>query len=378
MIIFALQQLKHLKFMNTKKMKKSTGRLGKPGSSKKAGLPPGSLVHIGAIKTEDTTIDLISYDEENFEVFTQMNGTDVLQKTLKGRKNWIKVTGLQNIKVISELANALGLHPLLTEDILNTGQRPKVEIGEGFVFFTMKAISPSEDEMDFTTDQVSFVLREDVLISFHESDLPIFDVVYNRMQIPDSRFRSSGLDYLMYALTDIMVDHYFRVMEDIAELIDASEDALVKHTSENTLIETQQLKKDILLIRKAVFPLREALSTLIKTESVLINPSQRTYYSDVYDHVMHIFETIENYRDLVSGLKDIYHSTVNLRMSKVMQTLTIISTIFIPLTFIVGVYGMNFEFMPELHFKYGYLAVWVLMLLITVYMIRKFRKHNWL
>ncbi|KAF0129015.1 MAG: magnesium transporter [Bacteroidetes bacterium] len=378
MINFASQQLKFHTFMSTKKPKKSTGRLGKPGSSKKAGLPPGSLIHIGSIKTENTTIDLISYDAENFEVFTQMNGTDVLQKTLKGRKNWIKVTGLQNTKVIGELADALGLHPLLTEDILNTGQRPKAEIGEGFIFFTMKAISPSEEEGDFTTDQVSFVLREDALITFHERDLPIFDVVYNRMQIPDGRFRSSGLDYLMYALTDIMVDHYFRVMEDMAELIDASEDALMKHSSENTLVETQQIKKDLLLIRKTVFPLREALSTLIKTDSVLINPSQRTYFTDVYDHVMHIYETIENYRDLVSGLKDIYHSSVNLRMSKVMQTLTIISTIFIPLTFIVGVYGMNFDFMPELHFRFGYLAVWVVMLLITIYMIREFRKNNWL
>ncbi len=364
--------------MKPKKLKKSTARLGKPGSSRKAGLPPGSLVHIGNVKTAGTTIDLISYDETAFDVFSEISGEEILKKLIPGRCNWIKVTGLQDTGLIGKLAAALGLHPLLTEDILNTGQRPKAEIGADFIFFTMKAITPSDDPSDFIIDQVSFVLRDQLLISFHESDLPMFDMVYKRLQVTDSRFRTNGADYLMYALADVMVDHYFRVMEDLAETIDASEDALIRHTGENSLIETQQLKKDLLLMRKAVFPLREALNTLLKTESKLIDESQRTYFSDVYDHVMHVYETIENYRDLVSGLKDIYHSTVNLRMSKVMQTLTIISTIFIPLTFIVGVYGMNFDYMPELKLKWGYAAVWLLMVVISALMVRSFRKNKWL
>lgn len=360
------------------KKRKSTARLGKPGSSKKAGLPPGSLVHIGNVKTEATTIDLISYNATEFDVFAQLSGTEVLEKMMDGRNNWIKVTGLQNTAMIGELAKALGLHPLLIEDLLNTGQRPKTEIGEGFVFLTMKAISPIEDEVDFFTDQVSFLLRENLLISFHESELSMFDLVYKRMQNPESRFRTSGVDYLMYALVDVIVDHYFRVMENLAEVIDSSEDTLLKHSDENILIETQQLKKDLLLLRKAVFPLREALNTLIKTEGSLITTSQKAYFNDVYDHVMHVYETIENYRDLASGLKDIYLSTLNLRLSKVMQTLTIISTIFIPLTFIVGVYGMNFKFMPELNLKYGYVGVWVIMIIITVLMLIQFRRRKWL
>ena len=198
-----------------KKPKRSSAHLGKPGSATKAGLPPGSLVHVGSIKTNDTGIDLISYDKDTFEVFSQMNGTDVLQKTIEGRFNWIKVTGLQNIEIIGQLAGALGLHPLLTEDILNTGQRPKVEFGDDSIFFTMKALGTSDEDGDIFTDQVSFVLRENVLISFHERDLDIFDAVYKRMQIPESRFRTNGLDYLLYALTDVMVDHYFNVMEQI-------------------------------------------------------------------------------------------------------------------------------------------------------------------
>ena len=361
-----------------KKPKRSSAHLGKPGSATKAGLPPGSLVHVGSIKTNDTSIDLISYDKDSFEVFSQMNGTDVLQKTIEGRFNWIKVTGLQNIEIIGQLAGALGLHPLLTEDILNTGQRPKVEFGDDSIFFTMKALGISDEDGDIFTDQVSFVLRENVLISFHERDLDIFDAVYKRMQIPESRFRTNGLDYLLYALTDVMVDHYFNVMEQIAETIDNLEEKVTSNSDEYVLGEIQQLKKDLLLIRKTVFPLREALGTLIKMDNPLINHAQRAYFNDVYDHVMHIYETIENYRDLAGGLKDIYHSTVNLRMSKVMQTLTIISTIFIPLTFIVGVYGMNFERMPELSLKWGYAGVWILMISIALWQVRMFRRRKWL
>ncbi len=362
----------------TKKTKKSIKHLGKPDASKKAGLPPGTLMHIGKIKTVDTSLSLISYNAETYEVFDRLRVDQIAGKMMAGSNNWIRVTGLQNTAVIGELTTKLGLHPLLAEDILNTGQRPKVEIGLDYIFLTMKAISDIDAEGGFSTDQVTFILRDDVLMMFAERELDLFEVVYQRMQLADSRFRSSGLDYLLYALVDVIVDHYFNTMEHMADVIDAMEDNLSVNLNDNVLLDIQQLKKDLLLVRKMVFPLREALGTLIKTESHLIDASQKAYFNDVYDHVMHINETVENYRDLTSGLKDIYLSTLNLRMSRVMQTLTIISTIFIPLTFIVGVYGMNFENMPELRFKYGYIVVWLFMITISLLMVRWFRKHKWL
>lgn len=363
--------------MKQTKTSKSARKLGKSGSGKKKGMPPGSLVHIGQVKTDDTTIELIEYDNKSIVSKTRVRLEEASQHLDTPQATWIKVTGLQNTSLIGELGQAFGLHPLLVEDILNTGQRPKVELMEDYLFLTMKTLGLSSDKT-VVSDQISFVLRKHVLITFHESELSLFDPLKERMKLENSRLRTHGVDYLFYALMDIVVDNYFDVVETIAELMDEIEDKLYGDPEDKTLETIQHIKKELLFVKKAVFPLREAINTLIKNETPLIEQNQLRYLSDVYDHIMQIYETVENYRDLNAGLKDMYLSILSNRMNKVMQVLTIIATIFIPLTFIAGIYGMNFDFMPELHWKYAYPVVWGIMIGTALIMLRMFRKNKWL
>lgn len=365
---------KHIKQNNTSK---SARKLGKSGSGKKKGLPPGSLVHIGQVKTDSTSIELIEYDQKSIVTKSRVSLAEASKHLETPKTTWIKVTGLQDTNIIGELGKAFRMHPLLIEDILNTGQRPKVELMEDYIFLTMKTLGLSSDKT-VVSDQISFVLRKNVLISFHESELSLFEPLKERMKLENSRLRTHGVDYLFYALIDIIVDNYFEVIEAMAEVMDDIEDKLYGDPDDKILEKIQYIKKELLFVKKAVFPLREAVNTLTKVETPLIDQQQIRYLSDVYDHIMQIYETVENYRDLNAGLKDMYLSILSNRMNKVMQVLTIIATIFIPLTFIAGIYGMNFEFMPELHWKYAYPLVWVIMIGTALVMLRMFRKNKWL
>ncbi|MDO8898762.1 MAG: magnesium/cobalt transporter CorA [Bacteroidales bacterium] len=363
--------------MKNSKIRKSTKKLGKPGYSKKSGLPAGSLVHVGQVKTEETRIDVIEYSPKSIAEKNNLSLKEAKEYFDVPANIWLRVTGLQNTEIVGELGKAFGLHPLLLEDTLNTSQRPKVEIMEDHVFFTMKTLGYTV-ENGVVSDQVSFVLRKNTLVSFHESDLDIFVPLYERMNLETSRIRNNGVDYLFYALIDIIVDNYFIVTEAIAEMIDSVEDRIFSEPDENILDAIQQIRKELLFLKKTVFPIREGLNTLIRNEIPLIDPQQVKYLRDVYDHLMHIYETIETYRELNTGLKEVYLSALSNKMNQVMKTLTIIATIFIPLTFIVGIYGMNFKYLPELNWKYGYLFVWLVMLAITAYMLFRFKKKKWL
>ncbi len=364
--------------MKTVKRKKTARKLGKAGAAKKAGMPPGSLIHVGTIKTDRTVIDLIEYDGNEI-----LDKKDIDLKTAESYLNtskttWIKVTGLHDINMIAKLGEVFGLHALILEDILNTGQRPKIDLLDDHIFLTMKAIHKPSAEDEIAADQISIILRKNLLISFHESSLSIFSSLNERLTVATSRLRTKGPDYLFYAIIDLIVDHYFSVIEGTGELIDDIEDAIFELSSEEALPRIQNVKKDLLLLKKYIFPLRDALSTIIKLESDLINIDNHKYFRDVYDHIMQIYESIESYRDLNSGLKDIYLSTLSNKMNEVMKTLTIIATIFIPLTFIAGIYGMNFDHMPELHFEYGYFVIWLFMISVAVLMIFYFRRKKWL
>jgi magnesium transporter len=364
--------------MKTPKRLKTAGKLGKAGSFKKAGMPPGSLIHVGHVKTERPIIDLIEYDEagivekKDIDVKTAASYLDTPKTT------WIKVTGLHNITMIEELGKVFDLHPLVLEDILNTGQRPKLDLFGDHVFLTMKTLSKSDPNAEVNADQLSFILRKNILITFHESDLSIFSSINERLLNKAGRLRLKGPDYLFYALIDVVVDHYFGVIESTGDLIDNIEDELFGLESKEAFMRIQNVKKDLLLLKKHVFPLREAIATIIKIEAELIKPENSKYFKDVYDHLMQIYETIESYRDLNTGLKDMYLSTLSNRMNQVMKTLTIIATIFIPLTFIVGVYGMNFDFMPELSLRYGYFFIWLVMIVIGLGMLIQFKRRKWL
>jgi magnesium transporter len=361
--------------MKTPGKKKSAKKLGKTGSGKKTGLPPGSLIHIGQVKTEKTSFDLIKADATSFEVMKDISLNQILNHLDPAKTSWIRVIGLQNASLIGEFGELFKLHPLFLEDILNTGQRPKSIVEEDALFFTLKTLAVDK-ENNIIADQVSFVMKEKLLISFHESELSIFEPIFKRFEVPAGRLRSSGPDYLLYALTDLIVDHYFQVVENVANALDQIEEKLITDMNEQILDQIQHNRKELIFMKKLVFPLREALGVILKAESDLLNRKHLRYFNDVYDHVMQIYETIENYRELNTSLKDMYLSELSHRMNKVMQVLTIIATIFIPLTFIAGIYGMNFDYMPELSFKYGYFIVWFIMLFIAGWMMVLFIKKN--
>ncbi|PKP54105.1 MAG: magnesium and cobalt transport protein CorA [Bacteroidetes bacterium HGW-Bacteroidetes-1] len=363
--------------MKPSKQRKSTKKLGKPGTVKKSGLPAGSLIHVGKIKTEKTRIDVIEYNATSLIEKNQLGIKEASAYIDTSEPTWLRVTGLQDTQLIGDLGKAYGLHPLLIEDILNTGQRPKVELMKDYVFFTTKTLEISPDN-GVISDQVSLILRKNLIISFHESDLEFLAPLYERINLEESRIRNNGVDYLFYALIDIIVDNYFNVIEVVAEMIDNVEDQIFSSPEENVLDTVQQIRKELLFLKKTIFPIREGLSTLIRTDIPLIDPQQVKYLGDVYDHVIHIYETIETYRELNTGLKEVYLSALSNKMNEVMKTLTIIATIFIPLTFVVGIYGMNFKNMPEISWKYGYLSVWIVMIAISLFMLFHFKKRKWI
>jgi magnesium transporter len=360
------------------KQRKKTRKLHPQGTNIRVGLSPGSLVHVGNIKTGQTRFDLVRYKNDLFEEELNINLDSIPDRLKEDAYIWIRVTGLQDTVSINKLATIFNIHPLIIEDILNTVQRPKTEFLDNYIFLTLKTLHINSGEFGIDSDQESLLLFEKVLISFHENDLPLYEPVTERMKLPGGRLRTRGVDYLFYALVDVIVDNYYVAIEAAGDYIDNLEDSIFDEKSFDVLESIQAVKKDLLFIRKSVYPLREALGTLIKAETDLIDSLQTRYLTDVYDHLIQIYENIESLRDLNAGLKDIYLSMLSNKMNQIMKLLTIISTIFIPLTFIVGLYGMNFDFMPELHWRYGYLFVWIVMTGVTAVMFRWFRKKKWL
>ncbi|MBS4056662.1 MAG: magnesium/cobalt transporter CorA [Bacteroidales bacterium] len=367
-----------MKASKTKKSRKTASKLGKAGLSQKSGLPPGSLIHIGEKKTHQISIDMILYNSEVVEEKKDITLQEALEKSYDGFNRWIKITGLHDTELIGTIGNMLNLDNLLLEDILNTGQRPKVEFGNDHVFFTFRTLFQEAAGTDINSDQISLVLKDKLLVTFHESELSLFDALDERIKFPDGRIRLNNPDYLFYAVIDIVVDQYFKVIENLGDAIDKLEELLFELPDHEVLDLIQQNRRDLLYVKKSVFPVREAINSLMKFQNNLINGLNIKYFNDVYDHVLQMVEIIETYRELNAGIRDIFLSTQSNRMNKVMQLLTIIATIFIPLTFIVGIYGMNFEYLPELHWKYGYPLVWLVMLAVVLAMLFMFRKRKWL
>ena len=347
-------------------------------SSKKAGLSPGSLVHIGDKKIETVKITLMNYDPENL-VETQL---PAIEASFPYRDtppvSWINVDGLHEIDVIEKIGAHFGIHPLVLEDIVNTGQRTKAEEFENYIYIVLKMLVYDETAEHITAEQVSLILGPHFLFSFQEKEGDVFEFVRERIRKARGRIRKSGCDYLAYALMDAVVDHYFVILEKLGDKIELLEEQLLENTTPRMLEDIHHLKREIIFLRKQVWPLREVLNSLIKDPSELIGETTHIFLRDVYDHTIQVIDTIESFRDVLSGLSDLYLSTVSNRMNEVMKVLTIIATIFIPLTFIVGIYGMNFEFMPELKWPWAYPALWLVLIVISYTMISWFRKKKWL
>ena len=347
--------------------------------SKKAGLPPGTLVHVGEEKIAEPEITIIDYDEEHFHErqAKQVEECFVFKET--PTMTWINVEGLHQVEILEKLGECYGFHPLVLEDILNTDQRPKMEDHGEYIYIVLKMLTHNSTRDKIITEQVSIILGTNFVISFQEGGQgDVFNPIRDRIKSSKARIRKMGADYLAYSLLDAVVDNYFIIMEKIGEDIELLEERLVTQPNPETLHMIHRLKREMLFLRKAIWPLREVISGVERGGASLFKESTRIYLRDVYDHTIQVIDTLETFRDMVSGMLDIYLSSVSNRLNSVMKVLTIIATIFMPLTFLAGIYGMNFKYMPELEWKWGYPFIWLVMAGIGVSMVLYFKKKRWL
>lgn len=347
-------------------------------TSKKPGQAPGTLHFTGEKRLDQVIMNLYDYDTEQLSEHDLSKIDDSTPYLESPSKTWINVCGLHDIEKLTEIWSYFNLHPLIQEDILNTSQRAKIEEYPEHMYFVLRMMSFVEETGHLNVEQVSIVLSKNSVLAFQEDDHPIFEPVLHRLRNGAPRLRSHGPDYLTYALIDTIVDHYFKVMEKIADEIEELEDKILEDFDSSIPEQIHALRRKLIFFRRSIWPLRDSLNTLLREESHLIQEDNKIYFRDVYDHLVQIIDGIENYRDMVIGMLDMYMSQVSNKMNEVMKVLTIIATIFIPLTFIAGVYGMNFEYMPELAIPWAYPAIWVLMIVTTIAMVLFFRKKDWL
>ncbi len=348
--------------------------------SKKSGLPPGSLIHIGEKRDEAVKITLMDYDETRLqeEEIKSLDRCIPLKDRLT--VTWINVDGVHQVDVLEKLGNCFGLHPLIMEDILNTDQRPKMEDFGGYIYIVLKMLNYNEKRKEIAAEQISLVLGNNFVISFQEGvEGDVFDPIRERIRGAKGKIRKMGADYLVYNLLDIIVDNYFVILERLGEDIESIEEELVRNPAKETLQKIHALKREMIFLRKAVWPLREVISSMERGDSpFLINEITRIYLRDVYGHAVQVIDTIEIFREMLSGMLDIYLSSISNRLNEVMKVLTIIATIFMPLTFIAGVYGMNFKNMPVLEWRWGYFVVLCIMAAVGGIMVVYFKRKKWL
>ncbi|MCE3279921.1 MAG: magnesium transport protein CorA [Bacteroidetes bacterium] len=342
----------------------------------KIGAPPGTLIYYGEDQTEKVKITLIEYNEGQFIEKTFDDVQECLDNVNIDMVKWINVDGIHDVTLVEALGKHFNIHPLTLEDVVNTNQRPKFEDYDNYVVSIMKMIYY---ETELRSEQLTVVLMDGMVISFQEvHGGDAFDLIRTRIRQGKGRIRKMGADYLAYALIDAVVDCYFTILEKIGDKIELLEEELITEPSKETMQQLHAMKREMIFVRKAVWPMRDMINNFERSESELIRPTTDVYLRDVHDHTIRIIDTVETFRDLLSGMMDIYLSSVSNKMNEVMKMLTIITTIFVPVTFIAGVYGMNFDYMPELHSKWGYPAVWAVMLTVIITLVVYFRRKKWL
>lgn len=343
---------------------------------KKVGLPPGSIIYNGEIYTTNNNIEAHSFSPTIYKYLVDNNAENIINKFSKTSSyTWINLVGLHNTKIIEALGLNYNIHPLVIEDILNTEHRPKTQETSNYIFFTLKMFRVLNGVVDY--EQISLILGKDYLLSFQEKEGDLFDYIREKLKDDTSKVRQKGIDYLFYRIIDTVVDSYYVMLENIGDRIELLEEEMHENTVSEHYKKAQELRRELIHFRRVAFPLREALLKLTKESSELISDEEKNYLNDVYDHSIHIIETIELYRDLTAGVIDLYMSSTSNKMNEIMKVLTIISTIFIPITFIAGVYGMNFKFMPELNYKLGYPIALTIMVLIVIVMLIYFKRKKW-
>ncbi len=346
--------------------------------SRTRGLAPGSLVFIGDKEAETAQITVMDYNEKVFQEEKLATVDACLPFKKKPTVTWLNIDGLNDVEVIRKVGEVFDLHPLILEDIVNTTQRPKFEDVDKYAFVVLKMLTFDEAKNRIGIEQVSLVLGDNFVNSFQERVGDVFDAVRDRIRQGKGRIRKAGSDYLLHALIDAVVDNYFIILEKVGDKIEELEETIVTDPKPEAMRTIHALKREMIFLRKSVWPLREVINNMVRSESALIQDSTHIYLRDVYDHTIHVIDGVETFRDMLSGLHDTYLSGISNRMNEIMKVLTIFASIFIPLTFIAGIYGMNFSYMPELGWRWAYFGVWGLFVAVTVLMILYFKRKKWL
>ena len=346
--------------------------------SRKSGLPPGTIVPVSEDRAQPVTMSVIDYDEAGFEEREVKTLDEVLPFKAKPTVTWLNVDGVHRADIIERIGEIFNIHPLVLEDIVNTGQRPKMEDFGDYIFIVFKMLCHDKDKDEVRAEQVSLILGSNFVLSFQEVEGDVFNPIRERIRQAKGRVRKMRADYLAYALVDAVVDNYFLILERFGERIESMEDELISNPTPEALQTIHNLKRELIFLRKSVWPLRETISGIERAESDLIADTTGIFLRDVYDHTIQVIDTVESFRDMVSGMLDTYLSSVSNRMNEVMKVLTIIATIFIPITFVAGIYGMNFTNIPELQWPWGYFAALGLMGAISLVMVAYFKRKRWL
>lgn len=345
--------------------------------SQKTAQAPGTLDYVGDKPVAPIRISVLDYDELNYSEKTIDN---IDEKSLgeKPFMRWLNIDGVYSPQIIETIGAMFDLHPLMLEDVMHTGQRPKIDGYNNCLFFIFKMIYLDEKKNEIISEQISLVVGKDYLISFQEEPGDVFNPVRDRIKNTRWREKKLGSDYLAYALLDAVVDHYFILLEKIDEQTEMLDQELNDKPTTSSLNQIHHLKKEIIFLRKSIWPLREMISELQRNDHPLIKDETKIYFKDINDHVIQVIDVIESFRDILTGLQDLYLSSISNRMNEVMKVLTIVATIFIPPTFIAGIYGMNFEVMPELKWPWGYAAALLTMLTLISGMLIFFKRKKWI
>ncbi|MBU1084521.1 MAG: magnesium/cobalt transporter CorA [Candidatus Omnitrophota bacterium] len=353
-------------------------------ASKAAGQVPGTLVHVGKEHSASVKISVMDYNEERFEEMEIKDVSETKRFIKDSSVSWINIDGVHDTDIIEKIGDMFGIHPLVLEDIVNTTQRPKMEEHDGYLYLVLKMIRREEPSGDTIYEQVSLILGKGFVLSFQEKEGDVFEPVRDRIRRDKGRIRKKKADYLVYSLIDAVVDNYFVILERLGEEMEKVEENITADPTSDDLKIIHRSKREVISLRRSVWPLREVIGALIREDDALINKDTGIFFRDVYDHTIQVIDTVEALRDTASGMLDIYLSIISNKMNEVMKVLTIIATIFIPLTFVAGIYGMNFNpetsrfNMPELNWPYGYLFAWAIMLTVGGLMLRYFRKKKWM
>jgi magnesium transporter len=342
------------------------------------GQPPGTLLYDRAPRVDKVSIRVIDYGPDACAVRTTTDVEETFRLRDSETVSWIDVEGLHDTELLNRFGTHFGLHPLVLEDVLNTHQRPKIEEYEDYLYLVVRMLAPGINNTEMHSEQVSIILARRFVITFQEIPGDVFDPLRKRIDLGKGRVRRLGTDYLVYALIDSIVDNYFLVLEKIAERIEQVEESITEKPEPEILARVHQLRRELVYMRRNVWPLRDVVIALERSETEMVGEDARVYIRDLHDHVVQVIESMENFRDVLASLQDLYVSSISQRTNEVIRVLTVISTIFVPLTFLAGVYGMNFDVLPELHWRWGYFAFWGVSVAVVVILIGFLRSRRWI